>query len=139
MGLILVLNRRLIPNNTKKYFMKYQNISSKNPLQLHVVHDCYFVDKQIIDIKIHLFRFCLYIVKGWGDTPINPILNLEEPVGKSIFTYNFIRKRSENITTIVLILFVSNPQKKMISCIGMFPSTITSTAFSSRNVIEDTR
>ena len=76
MGWILVLTRRFIPNNTKKWWMKHKERIRKKPLQLHVVYDPYFVDKQIIDKQLQLIRFCLYIIKGYRNTPINLILNL---------------------------------------------------------------
>ena len=68
MGWILVLTIWFIPKNSKKYFMKYQNNSIINPLQLRVGHDPCFIEKLIIDKHLHLIMFCLYIVKGWRDT-----------------------------------------------------------------------
>ena len=49
---ILVLSRRFIPNNTNKWFMKFQNRISKNPLKFCFVCDFCFVYKQIFDKKI---------------------------------------------------------------------------------------
>ena len=96
MGWVPILTRRLIPNNTKKFFMKYHNRSSKNPFQLRVVHDPYLMNKQIIDRQLQLLWFCLYIVKGWRDTPVNLIWNLEDPVGKVLYTSCVIIQGSEN-------------------------------------------
>ena len=43
MGWILALTRRFIPNNAKKCFVKPQNRSIKNPLQICVMRDpCFF-------------------------------------------------------------------------------------------------
>ena len=90
MGLILVLTKRFIPNDTNKCFVKYQNIISKNTLKPFLC-DLYFVDKQIFDKQIDQIRFYFYIVKGWMDNPINLIWNLEEPVGKIFSTSCVIR------------------------------------------------
>ena len=76
MGWILVLTRLFIPNNTNKCFMKSYNRSIKNPIELFVVRDWCFLEKQIMNKQVHLIRLCLYIIKGWSITPINLIWNL---------------------------------------------------------------
>ena len=120
MGWILVLTKRFIPNNTKKCFMKSHKRSSDNPLQLRVVHIPSFVDKQIVNKKLHLLIFCPHIVKGWRYTPINRILNIEEPVGKSLYKSHVSRQGSEYLTRYVMKDLGLPPIKKIEIINGYF-------------------
>ena len=97
-GQIFLLSRRFINNNTKKLLIKSQNRSIKNPLQLRVVHDPCFLDKHRNNKQPQRLRFCLYIVRGWRYTSINLILDLEEPVVKSLSISHVIIQGSETIT-----------------------------------------
>ena len=95
MDWILVLTRRFIPNNTNKFVMKYQNTNSKNPLQLHVMHDPWFFEKYIINKQFIILQLYLYINQYWRDTPIHIILNIEEPAGDILSASHVIRQGSE--------------------------------------------
>ena len=73
MGWILLLFRRFITNNTNELFIKYQNRSRNITLQICVVRDTWFLDKQKFYKQLTILRLCLYIFKGWRETPINII------------------------------------------------------------------
>ena len=94
---ILVLIRRFITNNSKKSIMKYQNSSSKNTLKLFLCVSCVLWTNRH-SANNHPISLCFDIVKAWRDAPINPILLLEEPVGKILSTSHIIKYGSSNIT-----------------------------------------
>ena len=98
MSWILVLNKQFIPNIFKKRIMKSLNSRHKNPLRICFVCEFFSVVINIFNKTIHHIMFSFYTVKGWRDAPINIALLLEEPVGKSLYTYHVIRWEGENIT-----------------------------------------
>ena len=73
-GLIHVLTRRFITNNYKIGILKSHNSISKNMLKLCFVCELCSVRKTANQqFRFYQINFCLYIVKGWRDTPMNLI------------------------------------------------------------------
>ena len=91
MGMILILTRQFILNNSKKCIMKSQNSSSKNTIKICLVCELHSVEKHNIDRQIHQISFCFYFVKGWIDTLNSIIWFLEEPVRKTLSKSHVIR------------------------------------------------